>query len=112
MNTRSLTSYFVIPGCRQKSTKPSARIFISCYWILTITITATYSGNLIAFMTVKKVKVPINSLRELVENPDYQAGVAFGGSTHGLFKVNNIILKVDFIFKMNNHKIIFVHKRQ
>ena len=48
-------------------------------------------------MTVKKVKVPINSLRELVENPDYQAGVAFGGSTHGLFQVNNIILKVDFI---------------
>ena len=63
-------------------------------------------------MTVKKMKVPINSLKELVENPDYQAGVAFGGSTHGLFKVNNIILKVDFIFKMNNHKIIFVHKRQ
>ena len=45
-------------------------------------------------MTVKKVKVPINTLEELVANPEYQAGIPFGGSSYSLFKVRAFLLKV------------------
>ena len=60
---------------------------MSCYWLFTITIIATYSGNLVAFMTVKKVKLPIDTLEELAARPEYQAGLKDGSSTSELFKV-------------------------
>ena len=61
---------------------------MSCYWILTISIIAIYTGNLIAFMAVQKHQVPINSLEELAARPEYQAGIAAGGSPYQLFKVS------------------------
>ena len=77
-------------GCPEKTTS-SSRLFTSCFWVLTITITATYSGNLIAFMAVKKLNVPLNSLKELAAHPEYQAGLPLGGSSHSLFKVKIFI---------------------
>ena len=75
-------------GGGKLSHKPTIRIFLSCYWIFLVTIMATYTGNLIAFMTVKKPKVPVNTLEELATNPEYQAGVLKGSSHHTLFEVD------------------------
>ncbi len=65
----------------------TSRIFMSCYWILTVTITAVFIGNLTAFMTMKKLRLPVNTLEELAARPDYQAGFAGGTATRELFKV-------------------------
>ena len=71
---------------RESPVNPASRLFMSCYWIFTITIIATYSGNLVAFMTVKKLKFPIDNLEELAAHSEYQAGVLKGASTMALFK--------------------------
>ncbi len=60
---------------------------MSCYWILTITVVATFTGNLTAFMTLKKTVLPLNSLKDLAARPDYQVGLAGGTSSHNLFNV-------------------------
>ena len=42
---------------------------------------------MIAFSTVKRLHLPVNSLEELAANPTYQAMVPQGSATMGLFKV-------------------------
>ena len=53
-----------------------------------ITILATYSGNLVAFSTMRKVRLPVKNLEELAVHSEYQAGVSSGGSTISLFRVS------------------------
>ena len=65
---------------------PTSQLFLCFYWMLVITMIATYNGNLIAFMAVKKIKVPVNTLEELA-NSDYQAGTLLGSAQHLLFQV-------------------------
>ena len=65
---------------------PASQFFLCFSWILVITMIATYSGNLIAFMAVKKIKVPVNTLEELASS-DYQAGTKLGSAQHLLFQV-------------------------
>ena len=48
-------------------------------------------GNLIAFMTVQKSRLPIDSLEELAASCDYQAGIVYGEATYSLFQVSGII---------------------
>ena len=56
----------------------------------TITIIAIYSGNLVAFMMVKKTKLPLDSLREQTSYPEYQAGIHGGSAQSSLFQVKCI----------------------
>ena len=63
-------------------------MFTSCCWFLIITVLAIYSGNLVAFSTMKKIKLPIKNLEELAAHSEYQAGVSSGGSTISLFRVS------------------------
>ena len=76
---------------KEPTSRPASRIILSCYWLLVITIVAVYTGNLIAFMTIKKIKLPVNTLEDLAHHPEFQAGLSAGTSTYDLFKV--IILK-------------------
>ena len=62
------------------------RILISCCWIVSITIVGLYTGNLIAFMTVQKSRLPIDSLEDLAASSDYQAGIVFRKATYSLSK--------------------------
>ena len=47
---------------------------------------ATYSGNLTAYMIVRKLKLPVDSLEELAVNPEYQALFQKGTVIIALFK--------------------------
>ena len=67
------------------------RILISCCWFVSVTIVGLYTGNLIAFMTVQKSRLPIDSLEELAARFDYQAGIVYGEATYSLFQVSGII---------------------
>ena len=79
--------------------KIGLRILISCCWIVSITIVGLYTGNLIAFMTVQKSRLPINSLEELAARSDYQAGIVFGEATYSLFQVSKTIPRSKTGFK-------------
>ena len=70
--TMTITKFSGRPDILQRS---ASRFFMSCYWFLTITVTAIFIGNLTAFMTIKKIQLPINSLEELASHPEFQAGL-------------------------------------
>lgn len=65
----------------------TTRVFLSCYWIVTITLAATYIGNLVAFVTVTKPKLPIETVEDLAAHPEYQAGVGQDNAQYNLLKV-------------------------
>ena len=82
--------YFVT-GSPERPKNIGVTILISCCWIASVTIVGLYTGNLIAFMTVQKSRLPIDSLEELAASPGYQAGIVYGEATYSLFQVCQII---------------------
>ncbi len=79
----------MVAGDTRPSTGTSSRLLLSCYWITTVTLAAVFTGNLVAFMTIQKPTIPIKSLEDLVEHPEYRAGVYARGSTEEYFKVRS-----------------------
>ena len=77
-----------LAGSPQTTTNIGIRSYLSCFWIFTITIVAAFSGNLMAFMTVTKLKPDINTLYELAEDSGYQAAIPRGGAVQLIFEVN------------------------
>lgn len=59
---------------------------------------ATYSGNLIAFLTVTIDKAPFNSLEELVEQDDYKWGILAGTYFVTWFQVMSVYGKLKIAF--------------
>lgn len=64
-------------GAYQPRTMPG-RTVIAFWWCFSIVMVATYSGNLIAFLTVSKQEIPFKSLETLVETNNYKWGVLGG----------------------------------
>lgn len=56
-----------IPGGVHLPDSITGRTLVSFWWIFCIIVVGTYSGNLIAFLTVSKEKLPFNSLVELTK---------------------------------------------
>ena len=52
-----------------------------------IIILTTYTGNLIAFLTITKVSLPVNSLEELASQTTHKVGVLGDSSHEAVFKV-------------------------
>ncbi|KAJ8315309.1 hypothetical protein KUTeg_007459 [Tegillarca granosa] len=79
INAENPHSFLYLSGGERPPVSQSARALISTWWIFSIVIVATYSGNLIAFLTVSKDKVPITTLEELGLQSKYKWGT-IGGS--------------------------------
>ncbi|XP_021375561.1 probable glutamate receptor [Mizuhopecten yessoensis] len=82
----------------------TGRTLISFWWLFSIIMVATYSGNLIAFLTVAKDKLPFNSLAELVAQSEYGWGTLGGTYFITMFKDSTlpVYLKVwDGVVKAN-----------
>ena len=58
-----------------------------CYWFFIITTLTIYSGNLVAFSTIKKLQLLVSNLKELADNKEYSVTVPCGSSALNLFKV-------------------------
>ena len=54
-----------------------------------IIILTTYTGNLIAFLTITKVSLPVNNLEELASQTTHKVGVLGDSSHEAVFKVKN-----------------------
>lgn len=65
----------------------SGRTLLSCWWIFCIIMMATYSGNLVAFLTVTKEKLPFSNIAGLVEQGSYKWGTLEGTVFETIFKV-------------------------
>ncbi len=66
---------------------PVGQILAGAWWLVAIILYAVYTSNLIAFLAVDITAKPFNSLRDLVEQDEYQYGVEDGIVQMMLFKV-------------------------
>ncbi|KAK7104405.1 hypothetical protein V1264_019127 [Littorina saxatilis] len=70
----------------------SGRVLVSCWWIFSIVVAATYSGNLIAFLTVDKSSPLFVTLQDLLDQGTYKWGFMGGSAIHQTVKASNSIL--------------------
>ncbi|XP_046568874.1 glutamate receptor ionotropic, kainate 2-like [Haliotis rubra] len=68
----------------------SGRTVLSCWWLFTVIMAATYSGNLIAFLTDGREKPPFSSLAEMAQQDTYSWGFVGGAFLVTLFQESNI----------------------
>ncbi|CAD5120047.1 DgyrCDS8629 [Dimorphilus gyrociliatus] len=61
--------------------KTSVRALVGSMWLTWIMITAIYTGNLVAIMSVRKYKLPVNNLEDAVSNKDFKL-IILGNSGH------------------------------
>lgn len=66
----------------------SGRVFMSAWWLYCIILGAVYTGNLIAFISVVKIKYPFYTLDEMVEQNQYTFGTLGGTNQELSLKVN------------------------
>lgn len=67
----------ILPSIR----KSSVRALVGFMWLNWIIIIAIYTGNLVAMMSVKKFKLPVNNLEDAVANKDFKL-IILGNSGH------------------------------
>ena len=68
----------------------SGRFFVGFWWMYSMVVVATYSGNLIAFLTVTRIYLPFSSLDEMVRDGNFKYGLISGTSTESFFNVRYI----------------------
>ncbi|XP_052768079.1 glutamate receptor-like [Mya arenaria] len=73
-----------VVGTPQSTT---GRSFLSAWWLLSIVVSATYCGNLIAFLTVTKEKMPFDTLAQMADVGGQQWGTIGGTLWEDIFMV-------------------------
>ncbi|XP_064649551.1 glutamate receptor ionotropic, delta-2-like [Lineus longissimus] len=68
----------------------SMRCFAAFQWIMAVVMISTYTGNLIAFLAVKQVDMPFNTIAEMVQQNKLPWGTVDGVALNMLFRESNI----------------------
>ncbi|XP_067682645.1 probable glutamate receptor [Haliotis asinina] len=71
-------------GGSQQPRSESGRILVGFWWLFCIVIAASYSGTLIAFLTVNRDILPFSSIADIASQNEYRWGVV-GGSSYVTF---------------------------
>ncbi|CAC5375407.1 GRIK2 [Mytilus coruscus] len=77
-------------GGEHMADSSSGRTLLSFWWIFCIIMMATYSGNLIAFLTVTKDKLPFTDLSGLIAQDKYEWGTQGGSVFEQIFKTSEL----------------------
>ncbi|GFO49256.1 glutamate receptor [Plakobranchus ocellatus] len=75
-------------GGRNLPKSAAGRVFLSSWWLFCIVVAGTYSGNLIAVLTVTKDKPPFNTLKEMAAQDEYRFGTLGNSMWTELFKTS------------------------
>ncbi|XP_038053842.1 glutamate receptor ionotropic, kainate 2-like isoform X2 [Patiria miniata] len=83
--------WFAFASCMQQGgdTSPlsiSGRVLSAFWWFFALIITATYTANLAAFLTVTRMENPINSLEDLAMQKSVVYGTIVNSSLHRFFE--------------------------
>lgn len=65
----------------------STRMVSGIWWFFTLILIASYTANLAAFLTVERMRSPIESAEDLAKQNVIKYGTLYGGSTMTFFKV-------------------------
>ena len=61
------------------------------FWLMSLVVVTTYSGNLVAALTANDVRLPFNTLEELAADTEYPLMVRYGNAQMGLMQVRTYI---------------------
>ena len=67
-------------GSRVQPRHQSGRVIYTGYYLGCIILMATYTGHLVAHLTIKRINVPFETIRGVAESTDYTFGVTGGSS--------------------------------
>ena len=59
----------------------------SVWYLFTLILVSSYTANLAAFLTTKRMETPIKNAEDLAKQTDIKYGTLKKGSTHDFFKV-------------------------
>lgn len=65
----------------------AGRIASSAWWLFTMIVVSSYTANLAAFLTLEKMRTPIESVEDLAKQTKIKYGIQGAGSTAEFFKV-------------------------
>ncbi|CAF0901674.1 unnamed protein product [Adineta ricciae] len=68
----------------------STRVLIGSWWFFSLIMIASYTANLAAFLTTKRLKSPIDDIEALAKQTDIKYGALKGGSTEQFFRSSKI----------------------
>ena len=72
----------------------SSRIVWVSFWLVFLVIMTTYSGNLVAALATRHIKLPFTTIDELAEDTTYKITISQGSSHQTLLQVKSIISSV------------------
>ena len=87
--------FFPLPPHSPRSV--SGRIIGGAWWFFVMIIISSYTANLAAFLTMKRMVKPIESVDDLVKHPTIKYGTPASGTTLQFFKVK-ICLTVSVVW--------------
>lgn len=85
----------------------STRVLIGSWWFFSLIMIASYTANLAAFLTTKRLKSPIDDIEALAKQTDIQYGSLKGGSTEQFFRSSKIPIYERMWHYMSTHPEVF-----
>ena len=64
----------------------SGRMIVGAFWFFSVAVVATYTGNLIAFLAVNKIRMPFDMLESMIKQTSIKYGPASGVALVMLFR--------------------------
>ncbi|CAC5406406.1 unnamed protein product [Mytilus coruscus] len=77
-------------GGEHMAASSSGRTLLSCWWIFCIIMAATYSGNFVAFLTIRKHNHPFDDIKSLIAQDEYKWGLTGDSIYESIFKDSNL----------------------
>ncbi|CAH1252376.1 GRIA1 [Branchiostoma lanceolatum] len=85
-----------------------SRILAGAWWFFTLIVISTYTANLTAFLTVKRLVTPIKSIDDLSSQTNIRYSATYGTFLYDFFKgqvgTGSIYERMWYNMKMENHK--------
>ena len=96
------------PGGVELPNAQSVRFIIAFWWMLCLVLVATYSGNLIAFLTVYKAPEPFTTVNEMASQKHYAVSTVAGTALASTLRVSSLSNCL-FVDILSPHSILSWH---
>ncbi|BHF69063.1 hypothetical protein SprV_0301210400 [Sparganum proliferum] len=90
----------------------STRIVSGFWWFFTLIIISSYTANLAAFLTVERMKAPIEDVNDLAKQTKIKYGTRDGGSSAAFFEKSNVSTYQRMWQFMSSHKNVMMNNTE
>lgn len=89
----------------------STRVIAATWWFFTMIMISSYTANLAAFLTVERMKSPIENADDLAKQTKIHYGCVASGSTMSFFKVSDVkyVRFLNAVWDIYNNKFYFLY---